>query len=560
MPRTVVVSMQEFGDTALVVQAPTARPAAETLAWVRATSAAIAAAAPTGVVDVVPSPDRVTVVFDPLRVTDRGKLVDGIERLLGNLDVRPQSGRRHEIPVVYGGEAGPDLDDVCRRHGLERAELIRLHTEPDYSVTAIGFVPGFPYLAGLPERLATPRRATPRTNVPAGAIGIGGGQTGIYPCATPGGWHLIGRTAVRLFDPHRHPPALFAIGDRVRFQAVEALEFPPLREPRPSAASGPSPTVEVLVAGLHTTVQDLGRPGHRAAGVPHAGAADPVALRLANLLVGNPEEAAGVECTLAGPTLRFSHDTVVALCGAEFSGLPCGRPIRIAAGETLCLGGASRGCRGLLALAGGIELPAVLGSCSTYVPAGLGGLDGRPLVVGDRLPLGSASLTHPTPGWSLATDLQPLHSADCTLRFLPASTVSAACLAALATTAFNVTGRSDRMGLRLKGPPLPATVEAAVGVSVAVLPGTIQVPPDGQPILLLADAQTIGGYPLAGQVIAADLPLAGQLRPGDRVQFSATTLPAALVALREREAMISLARHGIVAHHHFEGRHDHLSR
>lgn len=126
-------------------------------------------------------------------------------------------GREHIIPVAYGGEEGPDLQTLASRHGLNCRDIIRLHTQGDYRVLFIGFLPGFPYLSGLPNELHTPRLATPRQAVPAGSVGIGGAQTGIYPCKAPGGWHLIGRTHIELFDPKSNSPCLLSPGDRVIF-------------------------------------------------------------------------------------------------------------------------------------------------------------------------------------------------------------------------------------------------------------------------------------------------------------------------------------------------------
>ena len=587
-------AVRHLGDTAIAVAlravdlggtADNACRATATTLVVRALAEAVTRACLPGVTDVVPSPDRVTIVYDPQSVVagrmNVADLVATVERIVAHVlagHATPSADRppadeattrstTHEIPVAYDG---PDLDDLCGLHGIDRDTLVRLHAGPDYLVTAIGFVPGFPYLAGLPDTLVTPRRATPRTRVPAGSVGIGGHQTGIYPFATPGGWHLIGSTDVRLFDADRTPPALLQVGDRVRFVPR------PLRHPDPCAAATAPSTPQpdgassdrivpaivsgfmVIIPGLHTTVQDLGRPGHRAAGVPRSGAADQRALRLANLLVGNPEHAAALECTLTGPDLRFDHDTIVALVGAEFSGLPRGRPLRIAAGERLAVGHATRGCRGLLAIAGGIDVPAVLGSRATTTAAGLGGFHGRPLAAGDHLPLGRPTRRVFGGDWCLAADVFPagvpvptsLPAAAARprpreVRFIPAGGQGASGQGSHSFAdlggEYVVTATSDRMGLRLDGPPRPQAGHGT-GTSVAVLPGTVQVPPDGRPILLLADAQTIGGYPVAGQVITADLPAAAQLRPGDRLRFVPVTLDEAHAALRSQEADLARVR------------------
>jgi KipI family sensor histidine kinase inhibitor len=150
--------------------------------------------------DVVVSPERVTVVYNPLLIDCLATFEARVHAALTQPQSPPTSGRLHDVPVQYGGDSGPDFDAVCRFHAINSKTLIQLHTEPEYVVTAIGFVPGFPYLEGLPKTLETPRLSTPRRRVPAGSVGIGGSQTGVYPFETPGGWHLIGRTDTTFFD------------------------------------------------------------------------------------------------------------------------------------------------------------------------------------------------------------------------------------------------------------------------------------------------------------------------------------------------------------------------
>ena len=444
---------------------------------------------------------------------------------------------RHEIPVCYGGELGPDLDEVCTIHGIDRDRFVALHTEPDYVVEAIGFLPGFGYFTGLPAMLATPRRTTPRRVVPAGSVGIGGGQTGAYPYASPGGWNLVGGTPTRLFDASRPRPALFAVGDRVRFVAIDRGEFDRRRgcevmAPRDAAVDDAG--ITVVKPGLFTTIQDLGRPGHRAAGVPLSGAADPVSLQLANRLVGNAATAAALEITLLGPDLRFERDAVVALAGAVFPGMPSAAAVPVCAGETLSLGHATTGCRGYLAVAGGIDVPAVLGSRSTFSPARLGGLRGLPLAAGDALPVGGArGVSSVTDREGRPTVVRPM-GGPVTLRMIPGEQFALAG-GSMWSASHTTSSRSDRMGVRLDGPSLGGGEAAGSLPSVAVLPGTVQLPPDGKPIVLLADAQTIGGYPVIGHVIAADLPLVAQLRPGDRVHWREATIDEAHRALRDAD-------------------------
>ena len=538
--------IEPLGDTAAAIDATQTTPADGLIDRLRLIARAVEAAGLAGVTDVVPSPDRVTVVYNPLLIERLDDFLGGLRQAVASVPAAAAVAAAvcHDLPVCYGGEDGPDLAAVCRHHGIDRETLIQLHTEPAYLVTAIGFVPGFPYLSGLSPALATPRLASPRTHVPAGSVGIGGSQTGVYPFVTPGGWRLIGRTGFPLFDPTAAPPAALAVGDRVRFRATSESPVAPPLTPSP-ARSFQRPTVSVLEPGLMTSVQDLGRSGQRAAGVPNGGAVDPQSARLANLIVGNPESAALIEFTLLGPSLRFEADTLIGFAGAPLARWPLLRPLRIRAGQTLASGHVTAGCRGYLAIAGGIDTAPVLGSRATCLPAGFGGHAGRPLLAGDQLAAGPPAAVPDNVGWSLDPSLVPLPppGCPCRLRFIPAAADSAG-IGSLIKATFPVSASSNRMGIRLDGclPQVPAA-----GISRAVLPGTIQLPPDGNPILLLADAQTIGGYAVLGQVIAADLPLAGQLRPGDHVHFEPTTISAAHRLLRQQQATLALVRRGIAA-------------
>jgi inhibitor of KinA len=214
-----------------------------TLARVRALAAAIGHDRWPGIDDVVPAATTVTVFYDPAAFADGGTSpYDRVCALIGErgkkIETRKAGGLRRErgaagsekaetveIPVCYGGAFGPDLDGVARHCELRAAEVIALHSGADYRVHAVGFAPGFPYLGGLPAQLYTPRRPTPRTCVPAGSVGIGWTQTGVYPLALPGGWQLIGRTPLALFRPDAERPARLRVGDRVTFRPITAEEF-----------------------------------------------------------------------------------------------------------------------------------------------------------------------------------------------------------------------------------------------------------------------------------------------------------------------------------------------
>lgn len=205
---------------------------------VRAISAALDSHPITGVVDQVPAFASLVVHYDPERIAGDAteppyqRLVSSLSDLLAHVgDETLPPPRTQEVPVCYGGELGPDLEDVARQHDMSTSDVIEIHTTGDYLVYMVGFMPGFAYLGGLDERLVTPRRSSPRTAVPAGTVGIGGLQTGVYPLASPGGWNLIGRTPLRIFDVTREEPALLATGDRVKFRAITLAEFTAWRTP-----------------------------------------------------------------------------------------------------------------------------------------------------------------------------------------------------------------------------------------------------------------------------------------------------------------------------------------
>ncbi len=311
--------------------------------------------------------------------------------------------------------------------------------------------------------------------------------------------------------------------------------------------------ITVLRAGPLTTVQDLGRPQHRRAGIAPGGALDLHAARIANLLVGNAEESAVLEVTFGPVRLNFADERIVACCGADIHD-SLGRPIRIAPNEVLQLRAPRQGSRGWIAISGGIDLPLVLGSRATDLRGRFGGLDGRALRDGDELPLGQP-LSHPDftgriASWGAPAEWARTASGHSVLRVVHGSEwedFTVAAKAAFLDKSYVVTAEADRMGARLKGAALPRNTEAEM-LSEAVVPGTIQVANDGQPILLLGDCQTIGGYPKIAHVITVDLPLAAQLRPNDSVRFQAVSLRDAEELFRARAADLARFRAGLQLH------------
>ena len=305
-------------------------------------------------------------------------------------------------------------------------------------------------------------------------------------------------------------------------------------------------TIAVLRPGQLTTVQDLGRHGHQHEGVPESGAMDRHAARLVNLLLGNDEDAALLEVTLTGPALRFGAATVIAIGGADFAATLDDEPvaswktIRVAAGSTLELRAASDGCRAYIAFAGGIDVPIVLGSRSTCLVASFGGHQGRALRAGDELAIG-VSRADP-PRRSLAASLRPAYRSTIRLvagEHLPL--LDDGSRAALFSGGFTISTRSDRMGYRLHGERL-ALREPLELLSGGVPAGAVQLPPGGAPIILMADHQTTGGYPIVGHVASVDLGSVAQLRPGDVISFIGISLDEAQRLYLERERSIDALR------------------
>ena len=508
------------GDRALAAYPDETSDAAAS-ARVRALDRALRARPFAGFVESVPSVRSLLVLLEP----DAADVARSVLRGLAAAPDAPDAGVLHVIPTRYGGEDGPDLAEVARTCGLTEDAFVARHGEREYHALMLGFRPGFAYLGWLPEELRTKRKATPRVRVPAGSVAVAALQTAIYPSESAGGWNLIGRASVELFDPTRDPPVLIGPGDRVRF--VPTHETPGaghVRSPRPPL----DPAIEVLEGGLATTVQDRGRAGYRRFGVSPAGVLDAPAAARANAAVGNPAERAVVECTVVGPTLRFLRPLRFALAGADLGAVleradlgdwpvPDGTSVLARPGNVLRFHGRVHGCRAYIALAGGVDVPLLLGSRSTDLTASFGGHEGRALRAGDLLAVDvkAAEPRRIAEGVPAGDDLasvrvvpgpQEDHFAPHTVeRFL--------------TTEWTLATTSDRAACRLAGPRLDHAGPSEIS-SEGMVPGSIQVPPDGQPIVMLADGPTTGGYPKIATVVSADLPRLAQVLPGaGRVRF-----------------------------------------
>lgn len=314
--------------------------------------------------------------------------------------------------------------------------------------------------------------------------------------------------------------------------------------------------LSVIDGGMMTTVQDLGRAGLASIGVPAGGAADPIALRLGNRLVGNDDGSAALEMTMLGGTFAFDQDAIIALVGGDVRAsiednrqatsrsVPVVTPTAIRAGERLRVGPIVRGVRTYLCIRGGLSIRHVLKSASTFLGAQFGGLDGRALRAGDRLEWGGDSSIDAAPASRTMTVARTMTEETLTRRMLravdgsDADQFDAAARAVFWNATFTVSSRSDRVGVRLSGNTGQASSSGRMP-SQGMMCGAIQIPPNGEPIILMVDHPTTGGYPVIACIATVDLPVLGQLRPNDRITFERVTQADALARLREREQRIT---------------------
>ncbi len=401
-------TVRPFGDRALLVEVDDVSAAHRLAALVESERAG--GAAPAAVEEWVVGFGNLVVHLDPGSGSQ-----DAVEVWLSGLASRiPEpatdrgrdraGGKRVVIPVTFDG---PDLGPVATALGTGPRAVVDALCGADLRVAFLGFAPGFPYLVGLPPGLASvPRHATPRQSVPAGSVALAGGFASVYPQATPGGWPILGRTSLPLFDRERPPYALLRAGDAVCFVEARGDPGAPGRErgatedTRPLLRNRGPAFAEVVEPGLLSLVEDGGRRSTAALGVPRAGPADPGAMRLANRLVGNPDGAAAVEVTALGPTLRFTGATHLAVVAVDRDAVELrldGRPVAsgvvvpVAPGQEVAVGRIRAGLRAYLAVSGGFDLPLELGSRSSDVLCGLGH---GPLRTGDRLDLGPPTRPH----------------------------------------------------------------------------------------------------------------------------------------------------------------------
>jgi len=506
-----VSTVRPYGSHAWLIQPPDGVTPADLAA------AVVARPVLTGVIDVVPGAETVLVVVDDPPADAADRLAEFTVERSDGAGVHARTAPI-TIDVVYDGD---DLEAVAKAAGWSVGDVIARHTGAEYWCEFCGFAPGFAYLGGLDGALELPRRATPRSSVAAGSVAIAGPYSAVYPSASPGGWHVLGRTDAVLWDPDAESPALITPGRRVHFRAVKRLAGRPGQRPaRPTGAERPSarsaaPGLRVIAAPWPATLQDRGRAGSAALGVPPSGALDAERRNLVNRLVGNAADAAVIE-TAGGLDLEATGAVMMA-------DSTTGAAITLGAGGRLSADPRRGEVWAYVAVRGGFLAPPVLGSRSRDTLSGLGP---PALRTGDLVAVGS------DPGTAIATDLAPPaeRTGPTTLRVRPGPRrdwfVDGA-YDELLGGVWSVSNDVSRVGVRLLGPGLARRPQRA-GTELAsegLVTGAVQVPPDGRPVILLNDHPTTGGYPVIAVVDRRDLGAAAQAAPGTTVRLVDVTGP-----------------------------------
>ncbi|MFC6445735.1 5-oxoprolinase subunit B/C family protein [Shinella zoogloeoides] len=437
-----------------------------------------------------------------------------------------------EIPVRYDGE---DLADVAALTGLAVDEVIRRHTQSEFTVAFCGFAPGFGYLVGGDPALHVPRRKSPRTRIPAGSVALAGAFSGVYPQASPGGWQIIGTTPVKMWDIDREPGALFQPGYRVRFfdmaAAGKTISIPQATPRRERVVAPEAPQFRVRATPMPAVFQDRGRFGQTGQGVSASGALDRAAFNAANRIVGNPAGTPALELTLGGFSFESSTRAVIGLAGAALTvtvrdaagrsrDFPTYAPISLEPGDVVTMGHPQKGMRAYLAVRGGFDVAPVLGSASTDTLAVVGP---EPVTMGSVLALKEESMGLA----SVSLDELPAFDLPAAGDVVTLDVVlgprtewfTQKGIETLTGQIWKVTPQSNRVGIRLAGAVPLERRDSAELPSEGTATGAIQVPHSGQPVLFLADHPLTGGYPVIGAVADHHLDLAGQIPVNASIRF-----------------------------------------
>ena len=506
-----------------------------------------------GVLEVLPTYCSVSIYFDEA-ICQISLLKDLAQKALQKSEEEKtestDSARTITIPVCYEDqEFAPDLEKVALHAKLSKEEVIKLHSSSDYLIYMMGFLPGFPYLGGMNPRLETPRLETPRTKIPAGSVAIGGAQTGLYPVESPGGWNIIGRTPLRLFDVERKPFFLYEAGDKIRFLPITREEFENFDESLWLAqVAGKSEAsietsddaadskevyecgggIKILEPGLLTSIQDSGITGFQKYGIGQSGAMDQISFALANQICGNEKNAACLETTLAGPSIRFVTACDFAITGAVFENatldgmrIEMNKKISAKAGSLLSCGFASKGLRSYIAFSGGLLVPKIFRSSSTNLKSKIGGYMGRKLQADDQLAIGinkKNPLLVPdnksTEGFTENKDVLLL---DC-IKSSQFDFFQEKIVKKFTDSIYTVSAESDRMGIRFTGPGLECGKTDII--SDAIPFGAVQITSAGLPVVMAADRQTTGGYAKIACVKKSAMYRLAQALPGTKVRFN----------------------------------------
>ncbi len=454
-----------------------------------------------------------------------------------------------EVPVLYDEAVGLDLAEIALQNNLSTEAIIRLHTEETYRVYALGFSPGFAFMGQVNERLRLTRRSTPRQKVPQGAVAIAENQTAIYPNESPGGWHVLGRCPIKLFDSDKQPPNTFKVGQRVKFKPVDkdcylGLLVDNKEVPGALAPCVKSKDISILKASGLAIIIDKGRQAAQQEGLSESGPMDANAFRWANKLLGNNINAPMIEVTMGGLSLQVNCDTVFSLTGADLNAeleqvngrrkaLSSWLSYRVQQGETIHLNHfKQQGLRAYIAFQGGLTFSyqPLFDSYSTVVREALGGHrnNGSVLQKGDGLCIDhhddikeKIKLAH----YLKATPYRyrSVNNNNDVLRLklklaYQAELFSACALQCFLQQTYEISQLIDRMAYRLIAHDKIAVPAQGIN-SEGIALGSVQITPDGEPIVLMRDRQTIGGYPKIAVLTEDSVNALAQAVPGQHVEF-----------------------------------------
>lgn len=520
-----------------------------------------------GLLGATPSRRSLTIMIDPT-ITSPGNVINYLLELLEWTNTEPKlksktpkntqaeqwpprKPQHWEIPVVYGGHYGPDLETLANRFGISIPAIIKLHTSKKYKAELLGFAPGFAYLEGLHPLLSIPRKDTPRQKVSAGSVAIAEGFTAIYPFSTSGGWHILGWTPIQICQWNEPFPFRFIYGDTVRFYPIshdEAKKIQsadaPQNKSNYSSYSG-EPVLEVIDGGLLSTIQDQGRFCFQHMGVPMSGPMDRLSALTANLLANNHPGSPVLEFTHPPPIFKALASVTVAITGDALGAVLNGKlvgswqRITLKEGDRLAFQRLGVGNWCYLDITGGISVPSQLKSFATYTPAELGGINGRALLLRDCL-LRMTNKKVTNNNIEIPPSLLPRTTKKSIIHVLPGPEIdffSQDEVDVFWKESWSLTPRFDRAGYCFTGEGI--TNRSRQIEPDGTFPGIIQIPGDGNPMLIFWDGPVTGGYPRIAAVSHADLDRAAQLSTGQKVTFQKISVAEALSLTKQKQKDIS---------------------